>query len=68
MKKTLSLVLTLAMMLLLLAGCGGKPQESADSDPNATSGESTGLADLDPITILFAIPNGTNNIETIYAE
>lgn len=68
MKKTLSLVLTLAMMLLLLAGCGGDTQKSADSDPNATSGESTGLADLDPITILFAIPNGTNNIETIYAE
>lgn len=69
MKKTVSLVLTLAMMLGLLAGCGSSnTQQSTNNTTETTSGESTGLADLNPVTILFAIPNGTSNIETIYAE
>ena len=68
MKKTLSLILPLAMMLLLLAGCGGTKTETTASTDNGSSGETAEAADLDPITILFAIPNGTNNIETVYAE
>lgn len=69
MKKTVSLVLILAVMLGLLAGCGGGSAQQSSSGPSeAAGGESGGLSALSPITILFAIPNGTNNIETIYAE
>lgn len=59
MKKLLSLSLAAAMLLALLAGCGGNdtqpstPADSGSSTP-ATSGEPSGDASIEPLEILFS--------------
>ena len=60
MKKILAMILCVAMVFALCA-CGAPA--AAPSAPPADGG-----AELDPVEIVFAIPNGATNIETIYAE
>ena len=68
MKKTIAIVLAAAMMTVLLVGCGsGTSAES--SSPSASTEASVAPSEaVTPIEIVFAIPNGANNIETKYAE
>jgi len=82
MKKVLSIVLSLLCIAALFSGCTQKPAETqsasvepsvaATDTPAATSApvESEGydLTGAEPITIVFAIPNGATNIETVYSE
>lgn len=73
MKKILALLLCLTMVFALCA-CGQTPAKPTEP-PAPPTGEPTGepgpvdpLDALDPLKIVFAIPNGATNIETIYAE
>lgn len=84
MKKTLTIVLSLICVVALLAGCAQeKPVEtqSASAEPSVVASESPSAAEsvsaesegydltgAEPITIVFAIPNGATNIETVYSE
>lgn len=63
MRKLLILFLALTMVMTTLAGCGGDVDE-----PEKLPGGSKDFESLDPITIVFATPNGATNIESIYAE
>ena len=68
MKKALALILCLCMVLAL-AACGQKSVvETAQPTAEASSDVADPLAALDPVEIVFAIPNGATNIETVYAE
>ena len=62
MKKILALCLVFALALALCA-CG---QEAQTENPPASDGGDA-QSELEPITIVFATPNGTANIESIYA-
>jgi TRAP-type C4-dicarboxylate transport system substrate-binding protein len=64
MKKVLVLILSLAMAMTMLTGCGG----SAPEEPPAAPEAADDLASLDPVTIVFATPNGATNIESVYAQ
>lgn len=75
MKKALALILSLALVLAL-AACGttaatptAAPATAAPTAAAATAAPSADpLADLDPIQIVFATPNGATNIESVYAQ
>lgn len=62
MKKLLALCIVFALALTLCA-CG---QEAPAEDSPAAASDG-GDAELEPITIVFATPNGTANIESVYA-
>lgn len=79
MKKFLAFTLSLCMVFMLVA-CGAPAASpapaatDAPAAPAATEAAATpapapsGIDALDPIKIIFAIPNGATNIETVYAE
>ncbi len=68
MKKVLVLILSLAMAMTMLTGCGGSAPEEEASEPPAGPEATNDLASLDPVTIVFATPNGATNIESVYAQ
>lgn len=71
MKKYMALVLCLCMVLTLCA-CGQQAAAPTAAptagSPTAAPAAESALAALDPIEIVFATPNGANNIESVYAQ
>ncbi|MFB0919415.1 MAG: TRAP transporter substrate-binding protein [Oscillospiraceae bacterium] len=68
MKKTIATVLTAAMLTFLLVGCGGGSSTASPSPSADAAASPAASAEITPIKIVFAIPNGATNIETKYAE
>lgn len=72
-KKILSVLLGVALVASLVVGCGNAEKEDVVTESNENVEDvkeeaSTGLDELEPVTIVFATPNATANIESVYAE
>ncbi len=65
MKKTLSVLLVAAMLLTLLAGCGGKSDAPASSGTSAQSGGTSAPQKIEKIKVYVPTGNNVDDIDMV---